>query len=151
MREIGETEGRTVMANIKWPENLPVVQVRMARPTRSLQAIIRFYCEGLELEIIGSFAGHANYSGVMIGLPNRDYHLEFTEHEATQRDYAPPSADNLLVFYLPDGVVLERTAARLAAMGFPAVAPENPYWREHGITIEDPDGWRIVLMNTAGI
>ena len=151
MRETGETEGRTVMANIKWPENLPVVQVRVARPTRSLQAIIRFYCEGLGLEIINSFAGHANYSGVMIGLPNRDYHLEFTEHEAAQRDYAPPSADNLLVFYLPDGVPLERTATRLAAMGFPAVAPENPYWGEHGITIEDPDGWRIVLMNTAGI
>ncbi len=26
------------------------------------------------------------------------------------------------------------------------VEPENPYWKNHGITIEDPDKWRIVLM-----
>jgi hypothetical protein len=27
------------------------------------------------------------------------------------------------------------------------VEPENSYWKEKGITVEDPDGWRIVLMN----
>jgi hypothetical protein len=31
------------------------------------------------------------------------------------------------------------------------VVPENPYWEERGITIEDPDGWRVVLMNTPGL
>jgi len=36
-------------------------------------------------------------------------------------------------------------------MGYPEVAPENPYWMQKGITIEDPDGWRLVLMNTEGI
>jgi hypothetical protein len=36
-------------------------------------------------------------------------------------------------------------------LGYAAVAPENPYWNERGITIEDPDGWRVVLMNTPGI
>ncbi|MEB2589993.1 VOC family protein, partial [Bacillus cereus] len=25
----------------------------------------------------------------------------------------------------------------------------NPYWIEKGTTIEDPDGWRIVLMNAS--
>jgi hypothetical protein len=38
-------------------------------------------------------------------------------------------------------------AARLAELGHPAVPAENPYWAEHGgTTVEDPDGWRVVLM-----
>ena len=134
-----------------WPEHLPVVQVRIARPTRRLRELVKFYCEGLGLEVINSFAGHAGYTGVMIGLPGRNYHLEFTEHEDSLSDYPPPSADNLLVFYIPERAAVESTAARLAAMGYAAVAPENPYWEGHGVTIEDPDGWRVVLMNTAGI
>jgi catechol 2,3-dioxygenase-like lactoylglutathione lyase family enzyme len=134
-----------------WPDELPVVQVRVARPTRRLQELIKFYCEGLGLEVVGSFTAHAGYSGVMIGLPGSRYHFEFTEHEEAREDYPPPSRDNLLVFYIPERAAVERIAARLAAMGYAAVAPENPYWNERGVTIEDPDGWRVVLMNTAGI
>lgn len=138
--------------NKSWPDELPVVQVRVARPTRSLQELLRFYCAGLGLEVVGSFTAHAGYSGVMIGLPDSDYHLEFTEHEESAgQNYPPPSRDNLLVFYIPERAAVERVAARLAALGYAAVAPENPYWQERGITIEDPDGWRVVLMNTAGI
>ena len=135
----------------EWPDELPVVQVHVARPTRSLRELKRFYCEGIGLEVIGSFEGHAGYSGVMLGLPGRAYHLEFTEHEDAQTDYPPPSADNLLVLYVPDGAAVGRIAARLAALGYPAVAAENPYWDERGVTVADPDGWRVVLMNTSGI
>lgn len=35
--------------------------------------------------------------------------------------------------------------------GYSPAAPENPYWAERGVTFEDPDGWRVVLMNTMGI
>ena len=136
----------------KWPERLPVVQVRVARPTRSLRELEKFYCEGIGLEVINSFAGHAGYSGIMLGLPGADYHLEFTEHEtARDTDCAPPGADNLLVFYIPDPAAIAAIVARLAALGYAAVAPENPYWNERGTTIADPDGWRVVLMNTGGI
>lgn len=31
------------------------------------------------------------------------------------------------------------------------VEPENPYWKQKGITIADPDGYRIVLQNTSGL
>ena len=138
--------------NREWPEHLPVAQVRIARPTRSLRELKKFYCEGIGLEVINSFEGHAGYSGIMLGLPASDYHLEFTEHEAAQgADYAPPGADNLLVLYIPERAAIERITARLAALGYVAVAPENPYWDERGTTIVDPDGWRVVLMNTAGI
>ena len=28
-------------------------------------------------------------------------------------------------------------------------APANPYWAEHGLTFEDPDGFRVVLVPEA--
>lgn len=35
----------------------------------------------------------------------------------------------------------------LAAFGHLPVEAENPYWTENGaVTVEDPDGWRVVLM-----
>jgi catechol 2,3-dioxygenase-like lactoylglutathione lyase family enzyme len=133
-----------------WPEDLNAVQVRVARPTDKLREVVRFYRDGLGLEVVGSFEGHAGYSGVMLGLPGKDYHLEFTRHE----DGSPcpaPSKDNLLVFYIPDKESIDRLVQRLASMGQSPAPPENPYWAENGVTFEDPDGWRVVLMNTSGI
>ena len=133
-----------------WPDKLPVAQVRVARPTDRLDEVVRFYRDGLGLKQIGAFAGHAGYRGVMLGLPGTAYHLEFTAHDEGSPCPAP-TRDNLLVFYIADGAAIARLVERLAAMGYPAVAPENPYWQAQGVTIADPDGWRIVLMNTAGI
>jgi len=137
-----------MMMKEQWAKE--VVQVRIARPTNQLTAIERFYCEGIGLEKIGSFKAHRGYDGIMIGLPYAHYHLEFTEH----MDGSPcpaPTKDNLLVLYMPNLEAIQRIVQRLEQMGYPEVAPENLYWAEKGVTIEDPDGWRIVLMNTMGI
>jgi catechol 2,3-dioxygenase-like lactoylglutathione lyase family enzyme len=133
-----------------WPQALPAVQVRIARPTHRLPEVVRFYHEGLGLDLIGSFEGHAGYSGVMLGLPGREYHLEFTSHDEGSPCPAP-TRDNLLVFYIPDRAAIDRLTARLNSLGHFAVPPENPYWEGAGTTFEDPDGWRVVLMNTSGI
>jgi catechol 2,3-dioxygenase-like lactoylglutathione lyase family enzyme len=133
-----------------WSQDLPVAQVRVARPTDKLREVVRFYRDGIGLAEIGSFEGHAGYSGVMLGLPGRAVHLEFTQHD--QGSPCPaPTRDNLLVLYLPDRQAIERIVSRLSAMGHRSVPPENPYWEQKGVTIEDPDGWRVVLMNTHGI
>jgi catechol 2,3-dioxygenase-like lactoylglutathione lyase family enzyme len=134
----------------QWPAGMPVAEVRVARPTDRLDEVVRFYCGGLGLKQIGSFEGHAGYSGVMLGLPGRDYHLEFTHHEAGSPCPAP-TGDNLLVFYIPDLEAIGQLVARLATLGHSPVEPENPYWKDKGVTFEDPDGWRIVLMNAGGI
>ncbi|QSB12047.1 VOC family protein [Lysinibacillus fusiformis] len=134
----------------QWTNELAVAQVRVARPTDQLKEVERFYCEGVGLKKIGSFTEHCGYNGLMIGLPNAGYHLEFTEHI----DGSPcpaPSKDNLLVLYIPNRDTIRHIAERLAVMGYPEVEPENPYWAEKGVTIEDPDGWRLVFMNTEGI
>ena len=134
----------------EWPRDLPVAQVRVARPTAKLGEVVRFYRDGLGLEEIGSFTGHAGYSGVMLGLPGHGYHLEFTEHKEAEPCPAP-SKDNLLVFYIPNRTAINRVAARLSRLGYNPVMAENPYWRVQGLTFEDPEGWRVVLMNTSGI
>lgn len=134
----------------QWPPSLPAVQFRIARPTARLNELVRFYRDGLGLKVIGSFEGHAGYSGVMLGLPGYEYHLEFTSH-ADGSPCPAPTKDNLLVFYIPEEEAIKRLTERLAQMGHAPVAPENPYWEQKGITFEDPDGWRVVLMNTSGI
>ncbi len=134
-----------------WPDDLPVAQVRIARPTDKLREVEEFYCKGIGLQKLGGFENHKGYNGIMIGLPGNSYHLEFTQY----KDGSPcpaPTKDNLLVLYIPDQESISKIKIRLNKMGYPEVEPENIYWKDkQAITIEDPDGWRIVLMPTAGI
>lgn len=131
----------------KWPEALPVARTRVARPTDRLGDVRRFYGELLRLPELGSFEGHAGYSGVFFGLPGLDHHLEFTHHESGSPCPAP-TRDNLLVLYFTDAAAVDAIVERLTASGHPPVEPENPYWTTimESVTVEDPDGWRVVLV-----
>ena len=129
---------------MNWPLALPVVRVRIARPTDRLDEVVRFYREGLGLPELGRFEGHSGYDGVLLGLPGSDYHLEFTSH-ADGSPCPALSVDNLLVLYVESEQAAEIAAARLADLGYSDVEPENPYWDDRSITIADPDGWRVVL------
>jgi len=133
----------------QWPNGLPVVQLRVARPTAQLERVVDFYHHGIGLPMLYSYMDDANYDGVMLGLPGRDYHMEITQYRGDGPCPAPPP-DNLLVLYLPDRSAIEFLVARLGALGYHPVQPRNPYWAEHGVTIPDPDGWNVVLMNTSG-
>lgn len=125
------------------------VQVRIARPTDKLSEVIQFYREGLGLKEIGSFKDHEGYSGIMLGMPDENCHLEFTEHNHGSPCQAP-TKDNLIVFYFPFKKDRDQIVNKLARMGYKAVEPENPYWETKGVTVEDPDGWRVVLMHSRG-
>lgn len=127
-----------------------VSQVRIARPTDRLEEVITFYRDGLGLRELGRFCDHDGYDGVMLGLPQATYHLEFTQHRAGSPCPAP-SADNLLVLYIPDSDERGGLQRRLESMGYRAVDPANPYWRGKSVTFEDPDGWRAVLCGAPGI
>ncbi|HHT7189621.1 TPA: VOC family protein, partial [Bacillus cereus] len=118
---------------------------RIARPTDKFEEVIAFYERGLGLKRIGEFNDHEGYDGVMFGLPDEEYHLEFTRHVEGSPCPAP-TTDNLLVFYMREDSEMKKISKRLQTLGYDEVEPENPYWKEKGITIEDPDGWRIVLM-----
>ncbi len=127
-----------------------VAQVRIARHTARLDAIVAFYRDALGLPEIYRFKNHDGYDGVMLGLPGKTYHLEFTQHPGCPAP-AVPSGDDLLVLYIPDRVQLESVRERLERHGHHPVAPRNPYWLRDAVTFEDPDGWRVVLSNTNGI
>lgn len=120
--------------------------LRVARPSDDLDAVVRFYREGLGLTELYRFVDHAGFDGVMLGVPNAPYHLEFTRKAGHAAGRAP-TEDNLLVFYLPDPAEFAEALTRLEAAGYPPVAAFNPYWDLQGKTFEDPDGYRVVLQN----
>ncbi len=90
MSKGGPVGDRSVSEHAQWPEGLPVARTRVARPTDRLNQMRRFYGELLGLPELGSFEGHAGYSGVFFGLPGLDHHLEFTQHEKRK---SVPSTD----------------------------------------------------------
>jgi catechol 2,3-dioxygenase-like lactoylglutathione lyase family enzyme len=117
------------------------MQLRVARHTHRLDDLVEFYRDGIGLPEIGGFRDHQGYDGVFLAVPGTGAHLEFTaggEHGAPV-----PDPESLLVLYLGDRAAVDAVAARLTV---PAVAPANPYWADHGLTVEDPDGFRVVLV-----
>jgi catechol 2,3-dioxygenase-like lactoylglutathione lyase family enzyme len=118
-----------------------VEQLRIARHTERLEEVVAFYRDGIGLTEIGRFHDHDGYDGVFLALPGSGAHLEFT---AGGGHAAPaPHPESLLVLYLGDHAVVQTVAARLGA---DPIAPANPYWAKHGLTFQDPDGFRVVLV-----
>ena len=116
------------------------MHMRVARHTDRLAAVVAFYRDGLGFTEIGGFHDHDGYDGRFLAVPGTGAHLELTSGGGHAAPEAHP--ESLLVFYLGDEAAVRAVAARL---GDP-VRPANPYWAEHGLTFEDPDGFRVVLV-----
>jgi catechol 2,3-dioxygenase-like lactoylglutathione lyase family enzyme len=117
------------------------MQLRVARHTKRLDEVVRFYRDGIGLTGIGGFRDHDGYDGVFLSVPGTGAHLELTTGGG---DGAPaPHRESLLVLYLGDDEAVQTVAARL---GVDPVPPANPYWAEQGVTFQDPDGFRVVLV-----
>lgn len=118
------------------------MKLRVARHTNDVDRIKDFYQGLLGLELLGEFHRHDGYDGIFLGLPDKDWHLEFTisdhspEHQADE--------DDLLVFYAANQQEYQDILTRAASMGLAAVKPHNPYWKK-GKIFEDPDGFRVVV------
>jgi catechol 2,3-dioxygenase-like lactoylglutathione lyase family enzyme len=120
------------------------LQLRVARHTNRLEDVVSFYRDGLGLAEIGRFVGHDGYDGVFLSLPGTGAHLEFTAgggHEPPE-----PHPETLLVLYLGSA---DRVAEAVARVGTEPVEPANPYWGRNGVTLVDPDGFRVVLVPQA--
>ncbi len=122
--------------------------LRVARPTDDLERLLPFYTNGLDFQVLAAFEDHEGFDGVMLGLPGAPYHLEFTRcrHHSAGR---APTQDNLLIFYLPEEKAWSAACRRMSDAGFQPAPSFNPYWDVKGKTFEDPDGYRIVLQNSA--
>ena len=122
--------------------------LRVARPTDDIEALLPFYRAGLGLSLLYRFKDHDGFDGVMLGSEGAPYHFEFTRSQAHQAGRAP-TADHLIVFYLPDEVRWRAAVESMKDAGFSPVVSFNPYWDRQGLTFEDPDGYRVVLQNSA--
>lgn len=120
--------------------------IRIARPSRDLAAAERFWVSALGLTpVYRAEGGEApgEHALLMLGWPDAGWHLELV-HEPAAPVEPRPTEEDLLVIYLA-GAVPDELVARLVEHGGRRVASPNPYWNEWGVTIEDPDGYRLVL------
>lgn len=120
--------------------------VRIARPSRDLGAAERFWVGGLGLSVLYRAEGGGEpgeHDLLMVGRPDASWHLELV-HGGGAMVEPRPTEEDLLVVYL-DGPVPGELVAALEEHGGRRVASPNPYWNEWGVTIEDPDGYRLVL------
>jgi hypothetical protein len=120
--------------------------IRIARPSLDLAAAERFYIHGLGLSVLfraTGDAGSGTHDLLMVGPASGQWHLELT---VGTRDVVTPSPtpEDLLVIYLAVPVS-EDMVARAVTHGGTVVPAHNPYWDAGGVTITDPDGYRVVL------
>lgn len=119
------------------------MKLRYARHTNNLDRLVDFYLNVVGLSHLGEFKNHDDYDGVFLGLPDFDWHLEFTQSAYKAEHY--PDRDDLLVFYLRSDVELQEILIRARRFGVSPVVSKNPYWNEHGVELTDPDGFGLVL------
>ncbi|MFF1509535.1 VOC family protein [Streptomyces sp. NPDC058326] len=122
-------------------------RVRVARPSRDLTAAERFYVEGLGLDVLWRSTARVpgEHDLLMVGPPGGSWHVELTRDPEHPLEPAP-TVDDLFVVYL-GAPVEEEQVERLLAAGGTRVTAHNPYWDEFGVTIADPDGYRLVLCS----
>jgi catechol 2,3-dioxygenase-like lactoylglutathione lyase family enzyme len=127
----------------------PDIQIRIARPSRDLRAAESFWVDGLGLDVLWRYEASAEgeHALLMLGWPGATWHLELVGDLGGQTPPAPTEED-LLVLYL-DGKIDADVVDRLVRSGGIVVTARNPYWDEWGITIKDPDGYRLVLTTRA--
>jgi catechol 2,3-dioxygenase-like lactoylglutathione lyase family enzyme len=117
------------------------MQLRIARHTKRLEEVVRFYRDGLGLREIGRFHDHDGYDGVFLAVPGTDAQIEFTT--GGTHDSPIPHPESLLVLYLGSDAAVTEVCDRVGAT---RIEPANPYWRENGTTLTDPDGFQVVLV-----
>lgn len=119
--------------------------LRVARPVSDLERTAAQYKAGLGLSEVGAFRDHDGFDGVMLGSPGAGYHLEFTFCR-THAVAPSPTAEDLLVFYVPERAAWDARCQAMRQAGFVEVEPCNPYWKHLGCTFEDRDGYRVVIQ-----
>jgi catechol 2,3-dioxygenase-like lactoylglutathione lyase family enzyme len=126
--------------------SLATSHLRIARPSHDPRASERFWVDGLGLDVLfRADPADGGYALLMVGWPGGVWHLELVG-DPDGATPAAPTEEDLLVLYL-DGVIDDDVVSRLIDAGGTRVAARNPYWERWGVTIADPDGYRLVLSS----
>jgi hypothetical protein len=122
--------------------------VRIARPVGDPARSVGMYRLGLDMQEIGRFQNHAGFDGVMLQIEGQGFHFEFTYCRVHPVD-PRPTAEDLLVVYLPDAMEWENRCKSMLDAGFQEIEPFDPYWKARGRTFQDPDGYIVVIQQAA--
>lgn len=127
---------------IRPPSSSPL---RIARPSCDLRRAEAFWVAGLGMEVLHRSApqAEAEHDLVMVGWPDAAWHLELVG-DPDGRTPPAPTEEDLLVLYL-GCPIHEALVERLEKAGGKVVPARNPYWDRWGVTVVDPDGYRLVL------
>jgi len=121
------------------------MEFRNARHTDDLKDIIEFYTKIIGLNVLFSFENHNDYSGVFLGKPNHDWHLEFTASKNKAKHKF--DVEDMLVFYPTERNEYDEIIERIETNRIELIKADNPYWDENGIMLKDPDGFRVVISH----
>lgn len=121
------------------------MQLRVARHTNKIEEITAFYTQVLKLNVLGEFKDHDGYNGVFLGLENKDWHLEFTTTFEDVKHF--PDEDDCLVLYPESRTAYSEIVQEISSKNIKLLEPKNPYWKENGILIKDPDGFYIIISD----
>lgn len=84
----------------------------------------------------------------MLGYPGGAWHLELVHGEGGSFPVPKPTEEDLLVLYV-EGPVDQGLVDRMVEAGGERVVARNEYWERWGVTVQDPDGYRVVLCTRA--
>lgn len=124
------------------------MKFRYARHTNKLNVLTDFYTNIIGLELLGAFKNHEGFDGVFIGLKNKDWHLEFTQTEGKVNNKL--DEDDLLILY-PNIIHFNIIKEMVFKNNIPILKAKNPYWDTNGITIYDPDQYRVIIAKPQNI
>ena len=119
------------------------MQFRAARHCKNLHEIEHFYTHIVGLSKLGEFLDHDKYNGIFLGFPDHDWHLEFTESPDSPNHNC--DEDDLLVFYYQSKMELNSLCNKLKREDIVLQSPKNPYWKNKGVQINDPEGYPIMF------
>jgi catechol 2,3-dioxygenase-like lactoylglutathione lyase family enzyme len=121
--------------------------VRVARPSGDLAAAEAFWIQGVGLEVLWRTdrVAEGEHELLIVGLPEAPWHLELV-HDPRALAANPPGPEDLLVIYRGEPLGPDELA-RATSHGGAVVPARNAYWNKYGVTIQDPDGYLLVLSH----
>lgn len=120
------------------------MKFRRAQHTLNLRLIEKFYTSILGFKVLGEFTDHDGYNGIFLGFENENWELEFTE-DGSKCDHSQ-NEDDLLVFYPSNEANFNQIVKNINQNNIEIHEAKNPYWKENGIYIKDPDNYGIIVV-----
>ncbi len=123
-----------------------VPKLRLSRPTNNLENVLRFYCDGLGFEVLDRYEAQQGWDGLIIGHRDWPYQLEFSRRRDGSVVPLAPTPEHSVVFCIEDHDFWEKTLQSLFEAGFTQVTPPQLYADSGVASYEDPDGYRLILV-----